>query len=145
MQRMDGEEGRHKGASPGEIGHTRKNDEEEKGAYDMEKQIDEMRAGRVRGEELAVDHVGKPCKRMPVIGIHRAERPGNPASGQPSLHVAILGYVFVVVVADEVKTAHLPEHGNRDDYKKKRNKEIAVARFQFTHKLLSGVPWSTTF
>jgi hypothetical protein len=87
-----------------------------------------MVACRIRCEELAVQHVREPCQGMPVVGIDRLKRPGDAALCQSRLHMAVLGDIFVIIITDEFKAAHLPEYGSDNQDKKKGNNKIAMNR-----------------
>ena len=65
---------------------------------------------------------------MPVVGIDGKKRPGNAAPCQSRLYMAILGDIFVIIITDEVKAAHLPEYGSGNQDKKKGNNKIAMDR-----------------
>ena len=95
-----------------------------------------MVAGRIRCEELAVQHVREPRQGMPVVGIDRLKRPGDAGLCQSRLHMAILGDIFVIIIADEVKAAHLPEYAGGHQDENKGNNKIAMDRLQFMHKCL---------
>ena len=87
-----------------------------------------MVASRIHCEELAVEHVREPRQGMPVVGIDRLKRPDDVAPGESHLHMAIPGDVFVIIIADEVKAAHLPEYASGNQDKEKANNKIAMDR-----------------
>jgi hypothetical protein len=42
--------------------------------------------------------------------------------------MAILGDIFIIIITDEVKAAHLPEYGSGNQDNKKGNNKIAMNR-----------------
>lgn len=68
-----------------------------------------MMPSGIEAEELHVEHVRKPCHRMPVGRVVGRKRPGNSVPGQPRHHHWILCYVERVVVTHEVERQDLPE------------------------------------
>src|ERR1700690_3000740 len=78
----------------------------------MEEQTVRMVAHRVQVEQLDVEHVGKPGKRMPVTGMKGREGPDEPLQRQPLADYHVRGDIIGVVVIDEPIMQHRPV--NRD-------------------------------
>ena len=78
MQRMQGKEtGNHK-APPQATGGLAQEKKQEQCIGRMEKHAGQMMPGRIAAEKPAVQHVGKPCQRVPVGSAEAAESPDKP-------------------------------------------------------------------
>jgi len=59
------------------------------GRQTVEKNINEMMAGRIQSKHLAIQHVRDRCQRMPVPRMSMAKRPGDPVKAETALHDGI--------------------------------------------------------
>ena len=64
-------------------------------------------------EELCIQHVRKPRKRMPVGGVSRRESPTYAFDGEATKHERVLGDVERVVVLNESVLYDRPEEKHR--------------------------------
>ena len=67
----------------------------------MNHQIERVMGGRVQMKELAGQHVGKPCQRVPTASKARGKSPGKTFPGQAPLNQTTLGDIQGIVIQDE--------------------------------------------
>ena len=117
LQRMQGEEGGHQRTSPKRAGHRVQHEEEQQNVGGVKEQVAQVVPAGLETEELAVEHVRHPGDGMPVrlLAMHILEGPLQARRGQSLLHDRVGRDVVGVVVIDEVKTRHPPEHGEGDE------------------------------
>ena len=72
-----------------------------------------MRTGMI-AEQLAIEHVRKPCHWMPVAGVICLKGPGNAFPIQTLLHVRVAGHVVRIVIVDEAVPACRPKYRQND-------------------------------
>jgi len=75
----------------------------------MEKKVHEVVPRGTEPEELDIHHVGYPGQGMPVRGMARGECPCNTAPGYALEHMAVFGYIDIVVKVDKFGACYLPE------------------------------------
>jgi pyruvate dehydrogenase complex dehydrogenase (E1) component len=68
MKGMEGEQRCDKRALPQRTGHSYKNQQQQKRVSHMKQQTGKVMTLGIQTIELAVDHMGDPCKWMPVAG-----------------------------------------------------------------------------
>ena len=76
MEGMQRKKPCHKGALPESVCHATENQKEQEGVGYMEEDIDQMMPPRPQSEYLTVQHVRKPCQRVPVMGMRFGKGPG---------------------------------------------------------------------
>ena len=123
---MKGKEERHGGALPEGLRHPVQEKEEQQRVCDVKKQADQMMTCRVHSEELDIQLMGKPRKRVPVAGMGRGESPGQIACREAPSHVGILGDVLLIVEVDEIVAADLPEDGKRQQRENERDHDFPM-------------------
>src|SRR5215216_5347995 len=102
-QRSDG------GASPMCLGKGPQQKEEQDDIGDVECQANEMMRAGAQAEELAVEHVGQPCERVPIARVSGCECPRYAIPGQAGLDVGIGGDVITIVVVYKVVVSDGPK------------------------------------
>ena len=85
-----------------------------------------MMSRRVHSEDLDIQLMGKPCKRVPVAGMGCGESPGKIARRETPSHVGILGNVLLIVEVDEIVAGNLPENGKRQQRENERDHDFPV-------------------
>ena len=123
---MDGEEDGHEGAGPEIVCHPPQHQEQQDRGGGVQQHIREMVAAGVQPVELAVQHVGKPGKRVPVVGVRAGEGPGNAIKAKTVLHVLVFVYVEVVIQVDEVVRNGLTEDHRHHQQEKATNGQRRV-------------------
>ena len=79
----------------------------------MESEVDEVERGRVQTKEVALGHVRKPRKRMPIVEMKCGEGPCEVFRSEPTLNSWIFGEISVVIEGgDEVGVSDLPISAN---------------------------------
>ena len=73
--------------------------------------IDQQMPTRIQAKDLAVEHVGNPCERMPVGGVKCRECPRDSGQRQAAVHNRVLADIPVVIQDDELVVHHLGVHG----------------------------------
>src|SRR5262245_858815 len=68
----------------------------------MQERIDQVMTRRLHAEQLAIDHVGNPCQRMPIRSVSRAKCPRDIGPGQACGNVRVFEDVIAVVNVDKV-------------------------------------------
>ena len=114
VERMQGKEGSDEGTAPGGVGGASQKQKEQQGVGDMETEVDEVMAGRVKPEEFNIQRMREPSQRVPVGGVIGAKGPGDSGPGQTLLKVRIGGDVSAVIVVDELVETNRPISGQRD-------------------------------
>ena len=90
---------------------------EQDGVGDVKQEVSQMVPCGVQAEDLDVQHVGHPGQGMPVTGIADGESPTQVFNSQAVQHVAVFGYVNMIVEVNEVAPGNLPEGAGDDDRK----------------------------
>src|SRR4030067_2263079 len=82
----------------------------------MEQYVNQMVGAGMKTEQLYIEHVGQPCKRVPVAHVHSCECPGDAFAGQPRFYMGIFSDVPPVIVVNELMITYLPVNckGNND-------------------------------
>jgi len=75
--------------------------------------------GGRKAEQLDIQHVGKPCDRMPVRHRGGTQCPFDAVRGQSLLDDGVARDVARIVVADELVSGGTREHGQRDQHEEK--------------------------
>ena len=113
MQRMHGENDRHKSAAPQRAGHLLQRNKEEDDRDSVEQQIRKVVPACLQSVQLAVQHVCDCRQRMPVLRMDVSERRGNvrevDAAGDPG----VLIHVARIIVVNEIVPERLTENGPR--------------------------------
>ena len=124
---MDGKDGRDKGAPPKGPGHLPQHQKNQDHRRGVKEDIGQMMPGGMQSVQLAVEHVGNPSQRMPVIGMKMGERPDDSPEAQPVGNHRILINILVVIHLDEIEPQGLPENrkGNRGERQADRRRSPA--------------------
>src|SRR5271157_2390219 len=88
-------------ASPDGTRHPFQNGKEQNRIEAVKDQIDKKVAPGIESEQLVIDHVRDPGKRMPVIVIICRKGPRNTLEGESMFDVGIVNYYFRIVEIDE--------------------------------------------
>ena len=111
---MDRKDGRDKRASPKGAGHLPQNQKKCDHRRGVEKDIGEMMSGGIQSVKLAVQHVGKPGQRMPVVGMNAGESPNYPLQRQTPGNLRVFIHIIIVVIVNELVNHRLAENGKGD-------------------------------
>jgi hypothetical protein len=99
-------------------------EEQEDGVGAVEGDVDHMRATGVQAEDLAVQHMGKPGERMPIIGLAVNEGPFHAGPSQALEDGGVVVDVVVVVIGDELVIMGGPIDGQRDGNEERTGEEV---------------------
>jgi hypothetical protein len=125
---MEGKERGHERAPPERARGPAQQQEEEHAIQRVECQAAPVVCSGIHPEELDVEHVREPGRRVPVAGLQRREGPPRAFQGQPGLHARVLAHVQVVVVAHEVASPDRGECRTGRDDQQNRDGDLAVHR-----------------
>ena len=87
----------------------------------MKEDIGEMMSAGMQSIQLAVQHVGKPGQRMPIVSLNAGERPDNSLERQPPGDHWIIIHIMIVVEVNELMAKSLAENDKRDRGQGKTN------------------------
>ncbi|MHC4158531.1 MAG: hypothetical protein ACYSSO_05570 [Planctomycetota bacterium] len=90
------------GAWPNGVGHFLEDVKQEQGIYYVKEQISQVMPVGVKAEEVTVEDMAEPGQGVPVFGMRGGEGPNNRLTGQAGDEVGVLGYVFIVIIVDEL-------------------------------------------
>src|ERR1700733_728505 len=99
----------------------------------MKKHVGKMMPSGSKAVELAIQHVRKPGRWMPVEGVITGKRPDNTLCSDSALNMRVASYIFVVVEVNEIKTADRPiqNHCNQSQqYVHQCNFALPSSRFK---------------
>ena len=77
----------------------------------MYQRVDQQMPTCIQAKDLAVQHVGKPCERMPVGGVKCRECPRDSRQRQSLVHDRVFTDIAIVIQDDELVAHHLGVHG----------------------------------
>lgn len=87
-------------------GHLPEQKENQNRVDHVKEDVDRMRGGCARPEELGVQHQRKPRERMPVASVTRGERPMDVRQREAAVDVRITEEIFVII---EIHEAVMPD------------------------------------
>ncbi len=90
MNRMDGKQGRHQGTPQWVAGHRDKQAEQQQHIEDVQDNIGEVKAARIRAVQAGVRHQRKPGQRKPIAVEERGPSPAHAAGVQSAQHMSVL-------------------------------------------------------
>ena len=93
---MQTENGSCEKAWPVSMGCASQEEEQEDGGAGVEENAGEMVPSGMHAKELAIEHVGEQCERVPITGSDGFERPQD--ISQPRLNRWIIGHIFGIIV-----------------------------------------------
>ena len=95
----------------------------------------------VYAEQLAIEHVRKPCQGMPVARVLIRERPLQTPPTQSGADGGILKDIIVVIVINKTVMARGPVNRQRSDYQcKARQPEPSAVGPDFSHSsIVQGI------
>src|SRR4051794_34342656 len=76
----------------------------------MKRQTNQMMFPGVLPKELAISHMRKPGKRVPVAGVSGAERPEHVIKAEAGADMGVLRHVNFVININKPVVAHRQEH-----------------------------------
>ena len=134
---MDGKQQRDQCAGPQAAGHPPQHQEQDHAGRRVQEDIREMISPGLGAIQLAIQHVGDPGQRIPLLGHGRGKRPDNALRGEAAGNVGVVGNQLGVVVVDEFVRDRLGEN-QRD------RQEQARADDRDDRRMGSGTmyPWS---
>ena len=89
------------GAWPDRASHSSQHQKQEHGIEDVQQDVRQMVPAGAQPEELAVEHVGKPRERMPIVRVVGGERPNDALPVEAGLDMGIGYYVVRIVTMNE--------------------------------------------
>ncbi len=98
---MEREQRRHHQAAPLEARGPPQHQEENEGVQGVQQHVHQVRPGRIKVKELAIQLVRHPGDRMPVRGHRGLHCPFDGGQRQPSLNMAIIDDIVPVVEIQE--------------------------------------------
>ena len=101
VQRMPGEQRRHKRAAPERAGHFFQHRQQQQRICRVQKQVRQVKPAGPEPVELRIEHQGNPGQRMPVACVAGRKRPRDASGRQPAFDVLIVGDVIEIVVIDK--------------------------------------------
>ena len=73
----------------------------------MNQCVDEQMATCIHAEEFGVDHMGDPCKWMPVPLVKGGKGPGDSRECNAAIYDCVLLDIRIVIQSDELMPDHL--------------------------------------
>src|SRR4051812_9981584 len=108
---MKREERRHHRTAPARASHAAQEPEKDQNIRNVEERVDEEMAAGIESENLTVDHVRQPRKRVPVTGVEGGERPDDSPPAQAGRDHRVVANVKVIIEIDELVPEDLRING----------------------------------
>ncbi len=111
VQRMEGEERGDEKTGADAASNPCEDKKQHGGVQSVDEDAYEMMTGRIQGEKLIVEGVGKPRDWVPIGGGGCGEGPSDGGPTQAAADVRVAGDIYTIVPKDEA----VPQHGNVED------------------------------
>lgn len=124
VQRVNGKERSYEGAFPNRTGHSLEHQKEQQHRHRMKNDVGKVMAASVQSIQLAIEHVGKRGKRMPVPRMGMSKGADYAFSGKSSYDERIFVDVNVIIKIDKIVSQRLAEYCPGDCHQPKANEDV---------------------